>query len=86
MKTNETKAAAVKVDGRLARLEITYKWRMDGQEYSDSNAFTEIVGGRDDFTESQARRLCVKAAAAWVGGMRGEGYDVSAFDDFGNCY
>ena len=80
-----SKMAAVTIDGRSAKREIHYKITAPS-EGSDSNVFSDVIGGRFENTELHARRSCVDQANDWVRQMRADGFEISAWDAEGNTY
>lgn len=80
--------SAVVVEGRRVVLEVHYKIVGPGVEESDSNIFSDIVGGLGQATETQAKQSVVNAAAAWVSGIRLDNptWEIHAWDDCGNSY
>lgn len=80
MKTNNE---AVKVNGNQVVLEVSY---CIADVESDSNTFSEIIGGRNDTTKAQAIAAVIESAKVWANGMRAEGHDLSVWDEAGNHY
>ena len=90
MKANP-KHAAVVVEDRRASLTVSYSVRRkaDGADLeSDSNSFSEIIGGREDLTEAQAVAAVVECAQGWANNFRAEhpDLDLGVWDSTGNCY
>jgi hypothetical protein len=74
---------AVKVNGNQVTLEVFY---CIPDEESDSNRFSEIIGGRNDMTVTDAVAAVIESAKAWANGMRAEGHNIGVWDEAGNHY
>jgi len=82
---------AIQIQDGQAILEVVYNITLNGRSVeSDSNRFTEVIGGsRGDLTEAEARVNVTGAARAFVTNTLmglGEGYEVSCWDDAGCFY
>ena len=73
---------AVVIDGRYVSLTVHY----NTGDYSDSNCFSELIGGRSELTESEAVDAVIAQAKGWAANMRAEGHDLGVWDDAGNHY
>ena len=78
-----TKDQAVKVNGNRVVLEVSY---CITNVASDSNTFSEIIGGRNDTTRAQAVASVIECAKAWANMMRSEGNDICVWDASGRHY
>jgi hypothetical protein len=79
----KTKNEAVKVNGNQVVLEVAY---CIPNVESDSNTFSEIIGGCNDTTKAQATAAVIESAKAWANRMRAEGHEISVWDEAGNQY
>ena len=78
-----TKNEAVRIEGNQVELVVHY---CIANLESDSNRFSEVIGGRYDTTKDEAIAAVVGSAKAWATGLRADGHDVCVWDDAGNFY
>ena len=77
------KNAGVKVDGNRVELRVSY---CIPNVESDSNTFSELIGGRHDTTKEQAIAAVIDSAKSWANNLRAEGHSVAVWDEVGNHY
>lgn len=88
--TLDKSAEAVVIKNHLAELTVTVVTLRNNENInSDSNTFTEVVGGcRDNFSKDQAIQAVLGFAQDWANSLRNDNPELefSIFDSAGNCY